>query len=164
MRKKRRLLITLFKIKYFINQSDKKNVVGARASKQTDIKMNDPRLGKQSGCSRALAKTVTDIRGFWLAASLLNHASDCMRWEQMLTLRVKQNNLLTFVVTVNCSLQKTRTLQFRWVEYLTSYYARRHIKCSSRHRNMRARGLRTEVTGDDTVSVSVVCNVSSVYR
>lgn len=100
-----------------------------------------------------------------LASSIpAKHASDCMRWEQMLTLRVKQNNLLTFVVTVNYSLQKTRPLQFRWVEYLTSYYARRHVKCSSRHRNMRARGLRTESTGDDTVSVSVVCNVSSVYR
>lgn len=45
MKKKRRLLITLFKIKYFINQSDKKNVVGARASKQTDIKMYDPIRG-----------------------------------------------------------------------------------------------------------------------
>lgn len=100
-----------------------------------------------------------------LASSIpAKHASDCMRWEQMLTLRVKQNNLLTFVVTVNCSLQKTRTLQFRWVEYLTSYYARRHLKCSSRHRRMRERGLRTEVTRDDIVSVSVVCNVSRVYR
>lgn len=66
-----------------------------------------------------------------LASSIpAKHASDCMRWEQMLTLRVKQNNLLTFVVTVNYSLQKTRPLQFRWVEYLTSYYARRHVKCS----------------------------------
>lgn len=63
-----------------------------------------------------------------LASSIpAKHASDCMRWEQMLTLRVKQNNLLTFVVTVNYSLQKTRPLQFRWVEYLTSYYARRHV-------------------------------------
>lgn len=35
----------MFKIKYFINQSDKKNVVGARASKQTDIKMYDPIRG-----------------------------------------------------------------------------------------------------------------------
>lgn len=144
----------MFKIRYYINQSVKKNVVGARASKQTDIKMYDPIRGlvsKVGAHERSPKPSQT-------------YASDCMRWEQMLTLRVKQNNLLTFVVTVNCSLQKTRPLQFRWVEYLTSYYARRHVKCSSRHRNMRARGLRTESTGDDTVSVSVVCNVSSVYR
>lgn len=74
----------MFKIKYFINQSDKKNVVGARASKQTDIKMYDPIRGLVSKAGAHERSPKRHRHTGILASSIpAKHASDCMRWEQM---------------------------------------------------------------------------------
>lgn len=91
-----------------------------------------------------------------VAPSLLNTSRVARDENKMLTLRLKHSHILTFVVTFNCTYtKKTCPLLIQWVEYLTSYYAIRHLTCSSRHCTMRARGPRTVVTGDDSVSVPV---------